>query len=99
MSFKALADSVVGLCNSVFGQTVSYTPDEGSPVSIKGVFNYAWIEVEGVMTQKPILRIRLADLDEEPGKGDEVEIDEVDYRVVESRVDGHGGTILILQKA
>ncbi len=98
MSFRALGEIVVGLCNSVFGDDVSYTPNGGSASSIKGVFNNAWVDIEGVVSLKPTLRIKLADLDDSPGKGDEVEIDEVEYRVMESREDGHGGTTLILQK-
>jgi hypothetical protein len=98
MSFKALADSVVGLCNSVFGDSVTYTPSGGSPVSIKGVFDNAWVEIENVQSLKPILRIKLSDLSSSPAKGDQVTIDLIDYYVMESRVDGHGGSTLILQK-
>jgi len=97
-NFKALAAQVVGLCGSVFGDTVTYTPADGSPVSINGVFDNAWVETEGVQSLKPILRINLGDLDDAPAKGDAVEISGVDYSVTESRADGHGGSTLILRK-
>lgn len=98
MSFKALSDSIVGLCNDVFGDSYSYTPNEASPVSIKAVFGTAWVDVEGTVSLKKTLRIRLSDLPSEPAKGDMVTIEEVDYRVMESHEDGHGGSTLILQK-
>jgi hypothetical protein len=84
----------------VFGEDVDYTPSGASePTTIKGIFTSAYVEVEGVVTLKPILRINLEDLSSDPGKGDTVDIDDVTYKVVESRVDGNGGTTLILQKA
>jgi hypothetical protein len=99
MSFRTLTDSLVDLCQEVFGAECTYTPDGGSPVTINGVFDNAYVDVEGVVTLKPTLRIALDDLEAEPGKGDEVTVDEVAYRVMESREDGFGGTTLILQKA
>ncbi len=99
MSFKSLGESVVDLCNAVFGDDVSYTPNGDSPVSIKGVFSNAYVETEGVVSLKPTLRIKLTDLEELPSKGDECEIDSVEYRVMESRLDEFGGSTLILQKA
>ncbi len=99
MDFKALGESIVSQCQDIFGQDVEYTPDEGSPVTIKGVFDNAYVEVEGIQSLRPILRIALAALEEEPGKGDQVEIESVTYKVVESRKDEHGGTTLILKRA
>jgi hypothetical protein len=97
MSFKTLTDSVVSLCNDVFGDEVTYTANWGDAV-IKGIFDNAWVDIEGVALLKPTLRINLVDLEADPAKGDQVNIDEVDYKVIESRKDGHGGTTLILQK-
>lgn len=99
MSFKSLSDKIVNQTNKVFGEEVTYTPRTGDPTSIKGIFDNAWVDVEGVVSLRPTLRIRLSDLENEPGKGDEVTIEEVDYRVLESRIDAHGGSTLVLQKA
>ncbi len=99
MSFKAFGKSVVGLCNSVFGESISYTPSGGSAVTIKAIFDERYIEVDGVVCLKPTLRINLDDLVLGPGKGDTVSIATVTYRVTESQLDGFGGTTLILQKA
>lgn len=98
MSFKALSDAVVGLCQDVFGTEVTYTPNVGSPQDIKGVFDNQYVEIEGVVLLKPTLRINLGDLDASPAKGDEVTIDSEDFRVMESREDAYGGTNLILQR-
>lgn len=83
----------------VFGEDCTYTPSGGSPVSIKGVFDNAFIEVEGVMSLKPVIRINLSDLEDAPGKGDQVTINSITYDVKESQPDSHGGTTLILKKA
>jgi hypothetical protein len=99
MSFKDLEETIVGLTLSVLGMEVSYTRGEDSPVTIKGVFDNAWVDVDGVVSLRPTLRIALADLDTEPARQDEVTIDETDYIVSESRLDGFGGTTLILKKA
>jgi hypothetical protein len=98
MSFKEISQQVVDLCTEVFGQEVSYTPSGGSATDIKGVFDNAYIEVEGVVSLRPILKIKLSDLDDAPARGDAVEIDSVEYTVSESRLDGHGGSLLILKK-
>lgn len=99
MSFKTLAEQVLGLCNDVFGTTVSYTPNGSTAVSIKAVFDNAWVEAEGVSSMRPVLRIQLSDLASDPGKGDQVTIEGTTYRVMESQKDAHGGATLILQKA
>jgi hypothetical protein len=97
-NFKALSESVTSLCVDVFGDDVTYTPAQGSPVSISGVFDNAWFDVDGVSTLKPVLRIDLADLDAAPAKGDALEVDETDYTVNEVHLDGYGGATLILRK-
>ncbi len=99
MSFKALASQAVGLCNRVLGDLVAYTRSGGSPLSIKAIFDNSYVEVAGIVSLHPILRIDLGDLDELPGKGDTVSIDSVNYVVQESRLDGHGGSTLVLKKS
>lgn len=99
MGFRDLADTVVGLCNKVFGEDfVSYTPSGGSPNSIRAVFSNDFVEVEGVVSLKPILRVQLSELENSPAKGDAVTINSVNYLVTESRIDGFGGSSLILKK-
>jgi hypothetical protein len=99
MSFKTLSEAVIRLGHDVMGETVYYTPSTTDPVAIKGVFKNEWIEVEGIVSFKPTLRIQLSVLAAPPDKGDVVTIGDIDYRVMRSHEDGHGGTTLILQKA
>lgn len=98
MSFKTLSQSIVKLTGDVWGDSVTYTPNGSAAVSINGVFNNAYIDVEGVVLLKPLLRINLGDLADAPGKGDRVTINGTDYRVDESRLDEFGGSTLILKK-
>jgi hypothetical protein len=98
MSFRTLTEHVLGLCNDVLGEEVLYTPNGDSEVTINGVFDNAYVDVEGVVSLKPVLRIQLSDLAALPGKGDTAEVNSVNYSVTESRLDGHGGTTLILKK-
>jgi hypothetical protein len=82
----------------VFGRDTIYTPLGGVPVTIPGVFNHAWVDIQSMMELKAVLRIHLLDLLAAPAKGDRVSIDSVSYAIQESRPDGFGGCSLILQK-
>jgi hypothetical protein len=95
--FNSLEQAVVSLTTETMGRSCTYTPNGGTPVSITAVFSRAYVEVEGVVSLKPILRINLADLLTAPDNGDLVNIDSADYQVMESRLDGFGGSTLILQ--
>lgn len=99
MSFRDLEAAVLNTTNSTFGTVATYTPIVGSPVSITGVFDNAYIEVDTVSSLKPVFRIVLSDLALAPAKGDQVEINSVNYRVIASEVDSYGGSLLILQRA
>lgn len=99
MANTPLEQALVSTCNQAHSnRTVTYTPVVGSPVDIQVIFDNAFIDIEGVMTKKPILRVDLNDLDNIPTKGDTVLIDAVSYKIIESREDGIGGSTLILQK-
>lgn len=96
--FKNLESLVLKTTTKTLGITVSYTRLGQLAETIKGVFDNAYVEVQGVTSIKPVLQIRLADLTGEPNKGDTVLINAINYRVLESRKDGFGGSTLILQK-
>lgn len=98
MSFSDAADAVLKATNRTFGTTCTYTYLAGGTSSISGVFDNAFVEIEGFITKKPTLRIRLADLDSDPVEGDEVTINSTEYTVRENRVDSFGGSLLILEK-
>jgi hypothetical protein len=98
MDFKTISESVLDVCNSVFGESVTYTPLADVPVTINAVFNNVWIEVESVTSLTPTLRVQLSDLASVPGKGDQVVVGSINYKVTKSHPDGFGGSTLILQK-
>lgn len=97
-NFRILEESVLGICNDIFGTPATYTPTVGSPVSINGVFDVIPVDVNGVPSLKPTLRIKLSDLTLTPTKGDLVAVNDTNYRILMSEVDGYGGALLILQK-
>lgn len=99
MSFKDIESKSLDVVLSVFGTSVTYDPITGVNVTLKGIFDQSYVEVEGVVSVKPTLRIKLSDLPLKPRKGDSVTISSVIYRVLESREDSFGGSTLILNKS
>lgn len=98
MSFKALEESVLGNALSAFGESVTYSHAAGGTSTIKAIFDNQFVAVQETATYSPTLKVRLSDLLLQPSKGDSVSISSVNYRVLESRPDGFGGSTLILQK-
>lgn len=100
MSFEDTKDAMFDEINSVFGQDVIYTfIADSSTVTIRGVFENAFVEVDGISTKQPILRnVILEELGADPVEGDQVEIDSIDYVVRYHEPDSHGSTTLILEK-
>lgn len=92
---------------------VTYTPVVGSPYSVShrdgmtpltGVFDEAYEVVDpnshtGISTTRPVLLMRLSDLQAAPAKGDRVTIrSSRNFTVTKSEPDGRGGALLILHK-
>lgn len=99
MSFSRAIDAVFKTVNSVFGTSATYTYSAGGPTStLKGVFDNAFVEINGVTSRKPIFKIRLADLTSSPVEGDTILINSVNYTVRDSQADGLGSSTLILEK-
>lgn len=98
MSFTSIEQNVVSQTIEILGRDVTYNSVGYDPVEIKGVFDNSFVDVEGIVSLKPTLRINLQDLSASPAKGDTVEINSVVYNVLESREDGFGGSTLILHE-
>jgi hypothetical protein len=100
MSFARITKNVLTTLNTVFGDDVTYNYSSGiSPAStLKGVFDNAFIEIQGVTTLKPVLKVLLSDLSEEPVENDYLTIDSIVYTVLDSQPDSYGATLLILEK-
>lgn len=107
---KKTFDTVLNVCNRVFGEAVSYQPmateyDDQippqlitpEPRNIKGVFRYTFIEINGVGSMKPTLSIKLSDLDVAPQEGDQVTMDNKTFEVISSQPDTFGSSLLILE--
>lgn len=94
-------------CRDAFGESVTYTLQGGSPVTINGIYDDAFTEVSAasdgsmVTSTFPVLGVLLADLPASPQQGDQVVIgggtDAGETLVVkEVRPDSHGWAILRL---
>lgn len=98
MSFSSTSDAVLNAVNRVFGTTATYTYSVGGTSSISGVFDNAFLEINGITTKRPVLRIVLSHLDHDPVDGDTVLIGSTTYTVRDSHHDAYGGSTLILEK-
>jgi len=94
-------------CETLYGQTVLYTPQTtGVPVPVVAIFEAAAavVEVDGevqVESRKPVIRMRKKNLDDagiDPEHEDTVQVEGLNYRVVETQPDGHAEIMLILMR-
>lgn len=103
MSWQETARRMVGTCTRIFGEQVTYLPRAGGSITLLGVFNDAWQEVDPdsgavISSNRPVIGIRLADLSAAPTAGDRVRVRGIEYLVKDSQRDGEAGAILMLQK-
>ena len=93
---------------ATFGETnqgfpaVVYTPANGSPYSVSGIFDPSYKEIkfgrdgEPVTVTMPVLGVKLSDFVLLPKQGDGIQARGTNYVIREVRVDGHGGAKLML---
>lgn len=99
MSFSKATEALLKAVSKVFGTSVTYTHvGDSSTSEIKAVFDYNFVEVNGVTTRRPTLRVRLADLAHAPTEGDTAEIGSDSFTIMDSQPDSFGESILILEK-
>jgi len=101
--FKQMVDSLLSHNIRVFGEEVSYKPLSGGSYTLYAVFDRNFEQVDPdtqviVASNVPMLGVNLNEMHEEPEQGDQVEIIDETFRVVDSQEDGQGGASLILQK-
>lgn len=104
MGFSDLADRALQKVCTMLGDEVTYNPSVGSPVTINGVFNRQFVEIDpntgqAIATNQPNLLVRLADLSSAPTLADTVTVNGVSYKVIDSQEDGEGGSLLLLHRA
>lgn len=99
-----MKESVNDLVTNTFGQPVIYNHASGAISHLQGVFTKDFVEVSlghdnPNASLKPVLFIQKSDLAEEPTSGDTCVTDSTTYKIIESKDDGGGGTLLILHKS
>lgn len=104
MSWLAEIEALQGSVIDEFGEPVTIYPASGAvgAVETRGIFDNEHIQmvfgetVDIVYSASgPLLGIRLSDYDAQ--KGDEVSVRGARYRVVDSRPDGQGMTVLVME--
>ncbi len=104
MSWQDKTKAVMDACLDAFGEEITYTPaDGGDPVVLDGIFDEAFESVDAatglsIISQQPIIGIKIADLPYVPTRDDVVSIRGIDYRVVEPQHDGQAGYRILLHK-
>jgi hypothetical protein len=105
MSFLDLVAKVDrSVRSSLGGESVTYDPSSGPPVTVTGVFDEQYVLAKGsaeagVEALGPAVFLRLEDLPDDSEDDEPIlTIRNVDYRVIERRPDGMGGVVLALRK-
>ncbi len=95
--------SLVGALNSAvlsaFASEVTYMPQSGVSVLLRGIFEATRQTQESSPGVFAVLFLRLADLPQPPQRGDAVVIGDATYKVFEIEADGQGGVTLGLHEA
>lgn len=103
MNWPEITDSVLEVCESVFGEPVVYTPQGLDPINISGIYDDLYEAVDPntntiITSDQPVLGIRNAELGVTPRQGDQVNVRNTDFTVKEVQTDGQGGSKLFLHR-
>lgn len=99
MGFRKIEKNVVTITTRNLGDVITYQLNpETTELEIDGIFDNAFVEVNGVSSTHPQVNIDLRDLPRKPSVKDKVTVESVLYSVIEPRYDGIGGCLLILKK-
>jgi hypothetical protein len=101
VGFTDLLENADRAVRQVLGSAITYTPGVGSPVTVQGVFDAAYVRADagqaGVSTASPAVFLRLSELPTDPREDSPtVTVGGVDYSVHEVEPDGLGGVRLLL---
>lgn len=96
---------VIGPTVAVFGEAITYLPAAGGSLSITGVFDEAYSDVDlaggtAVTTDSPVLGVQLSQFPATPAQGDQLTVmrTATTYVIREVRPDGHGSARLLLNE-
>jgi hypothetical protein len=102
MSFGSLLASADRAALATVGAAVRYAPSSGAPVDVVGIFDAAYVRVDGgghlgVVSSGPAVFLRLEDLPSDPEEdAPAITVDGVSYSVKDPSKDGQGGVLLRL---
>ncbi|MGB9610785.1 MAG: head-tail joining protein [Bryobacteraceae bacterium] len=82
-----------------FGREILYLPEAGSAAAVRAVFQPAREAEDASPGVYAVLFVRLAELPAAPVRGDEVEIENVRYKVFDIEADSEGAAVLRLRKS
>lgn len=103
MNWRSLTAQTMDECRNAFGEPVVYTPKGLASVSIQGIVDMEFEQVDPntgaiVSSNQPMLGVRDSDLPVAPQKGDLVLMRGLNYQVIERQQDGQAGTRLLLNR-
>ena len=101
MAVESADDRAIFVGIDDFGVAATYTPSGGAAVTVNGIFDNDFIEVEtgagvGVALQQPRFQCRTADVSTAV-EGDALVINAVNYTIRIVQDDGTGMTVLVLE--
>jgi hypothetical protein len=101
MAVESADDRAIFVGIDDFGVAATYTPSGGAAVTVNGIFDNDFIEVEtgagvGVALQQPRFQCRTADVSS-AAEGDALVINAVNYTIRIVQDDGTGMTVLVLE--
>lgn len=103
-------DLVIGPTLDIFGQTVTYTPVNATPLTITAVFDREFLDYDtdsdaarmvgtpgNISATRPVLGVRLSDFLTAPAQNDTLTVSGLgSFKVMEVRSDSHGWAKLLL---
>lgn len=108
MSFDALLANADRLTREQLGESIVYTPGTGSPVTVDGVFDDAFVVAgmdvgeAGIATSGPAVFLTLTDLPSDPQVDTAATVTRVktglSYTTHTPRPDGQGAILLLLHE-
>lgn len=103
MAVESAADRAAFVDTDEFGIEATYTPQTGAAVTLDGIFDEPFAEVDvdagvGVLSKTPTFVCRTADLPSTKKQGDAVTIDGTGYVVRELQADGTGMTTVVMDE-
>lgn len=96
--FASLLDGLNTAAVAAFGREVIYTPQSGTPATVRAIFQPSHEAEDSAPGVYGVLFVRLADLGRPPERGDEVSMDGTLYKVFDIEADTSGGAVLRLRQ-